>query len=112
MKKDFTTASSVTPVYQQIDQATAQPQKKQKTHKTYTEEQQEALRAAGLTQGRRGVKMRRINMAFDDDIHEYIQTMARVRGETLTAFTNAVFRKSMEDNAELYEKAKAFKEML
>ncbi len=109
MKKDFSNAATTAPVYQQIEDATQAPVK---PHKTYTDAQKEALRAAGLTQGRRGVKMRRINMAFDDDVHEYIQTMARVRGETLTAFTNAVFRKSMEDNAELYERAKAFKELL
>ena len=110
MKKNFTNAATTAPVYQQIETVTQAPVKSQ--GKTYTDTQKEALRAAGLTQGRRGVKMHRINMAFDDDIHEYIQTMARVRGETLTAFTNYVFRKSMEDNAELYEKAKAFKETL
>ena len=68
--------------------------------------------AAGTTRGRKGCKAHRINMAFSDEVHEYITTMARVRGETITQFTNYIFTKSMEDNADIYEKAKAFKDSL
>ena len=49
-------------------------------------------------------------MAFTPEVHEYIKTMARVRGESVTDFTNHVFKQSMEENAALYEKAKAFQE--
>lgn len=54
------------------------------------------------TQGRKGIKMPRINMAFTPEVHDYIRTMAQARGQTITQFTEDVFRKSMESNAEAY----------
>ena len=112
-KKDFTQANTGR-VYSAITEATAEPapqaQEVQHPRKAYTVEQAEAMRQAGTTQGRKDCKAIRINMAFTPDIHEYIKVMARVRGESVTAFTNYVFRQSMEENAELYEKAKAFQE--
>mgnify|MGYP003186850877 CR=1 FL=1 len=113
-KKDFTTANTGR-VYSSIAEATAEPaqleeQTQEQGRKTYTAEQAQAMRDAGTTQGRKGCKAVRINMAFTPDIHEYIKVMARVRGESVTDFTNYVFRQSMEQNAEIYEKAKAFKD--
>lgn len=74
-----------------------------------TPEQLRAAQEQNKTQGRRGCRATRINMAFTPEVHEYIVTMARVRGESITQFTNYIFKKSMTDNAELYEQAKAFK---
>ena len=112
-KKDFTQANTGR-VYNAITEATAdpaqQPQEVQHPRKVYSTQQAQEMRQAGTTQGRKGCKAIRINMAFTPEIHEYIQTMARVRGESVTDFTNYVFRQSMEDNAALYEQAKAFQE--
>ena len=113
-KKEFTAANTGR-VYNAITEATAEPetqqaQEVQHPRKAYSAEQAQEMRQAGTTQGRKGCKAVRINMAFTPDIHEYIKTMARVRGESVTDFTNYVFRQSMEENAELYEKAKAFQE--
>lgn len=110
-KKDFTAANTGR-VYSAITEATAAPeeQEAQKERIPYTAQQVQEMRDAGTTQGRKGCKAVRINMAFAPEIHEYIKTMARVRGESVTQFTNYVFRQSMEDNADLYEKAKAFQE--
>ena len=109
-KKDFTQANTGR-VYSTITEATAEPaQDVQHTRKTYTAQEAQEMRQAGTTQGRKGCKAVRINMAFTPDIHEYIKIMARVRGESVTDFTNYVFRQSMEQNAELYEQAKSFKE--
>ena len=110
-KKDFTAANTGR-VYNAITEATAEPQAQeaQHTRKVYSEQQAQEMRQAGTTQGRKGCKAIRINMAFSPEIHEYIKVMARVRGESVTDFTNYVFRQSMEENAELYEKAKAFQE--
>ena len=102
-KKDFTAANTGR-VYSAITEATADPAGR----KVYTEEEAQAMREAGTTQGRKGCKAIRINMAFTPEIHEYIRTMARVRGESVTDFTNYVFKQSMEDNTALYEQAKAF----
>lgn len=104
------------PVFDTIQTATepdTMPVKKErKPVEAYSAEAAEEMRAAGKTQGRKGCKTHRINMAFSDELYEYITTMARVRGESITAFTNYIFKKSIEDNAEIYEKAKAFRDSI
>lgn len=47
------------------------------------------------TQGRKGCKMPRINMAFEPDIHEWIQKSARRNGITMTNFVNSILREKM-----------------
>ena len=112
-KKDFTQVNTGR-VFNTIENATAEPAPKEiprrsrKQAPTVDEIQQ--AREQGKTQGRKGVKAVRINMAFAPDIHDYIKTMARVRGESVTEFTNHVFRQSMAENADLYEQAKEFKD--
>lgn len=114
-RKDFTTANTGR-VYGAIAEATAEPEQAQeaqqarKERKTYTEQEQQEFREAGKTKGRKGCKAIRINMAFTPEVHEYIKTMARVRGESITDFTNYIFTRSMEENAEVYQRAKEFKE--
>ena len=111
-KKDFSSANTGR-VYGTIAEATAETQEAPQTRKerkTYTEQEQQEFRAAGATKGRKGCKAIRINMAFSPEVHEYIKTMARVRGESITDFTNYIFTRSMEDNAEVYKRAKEFKE--
>lgn len=120
-KKDFSRAN-IAPVYSTIADATAEAQeapqtqgtqkKQRKPVEAYSPEKAAEMVAAGTTRGRKGCKLHRINMAFSDEVHEYIKTMARVRGESITEFTNYIFAKSMQDNAEIYEKAKAFKDSL
>ena len=118
-KKDFTQANTGRGAYNQMAEAIAEPeeieaqntqdaQEVQNPRTPYTAEKAQEMREAGTTQGRKGCKAVRINMAFAPDIYEYIRTMARLRGESVTAFTNFVFRQSMEYNAELYEQAKQF----
>lgn len=110
-KKDFT-AVNAQPVYSSIEKATAEPaQKSIKRRSRSLEPSAEEIQLAreqGRTQGRKGVKATRINMAFTPEVHKYIKTMAKVRGESVTAFTEFVFRQSMEANADLYEQAKEF----
>ena len=119
-RKDFSSANTGR-VYGTIAEATAapdpqdtqQPQEAQQTRKerkTYTEQEQQQFRAEGKTKGRKGCKAIRINMAFTPEVHEYIKTMARVRGESITDFTNYIFTRSMEENAAVYQRAKEFKE--
>lgn len=48
------------------------------------------------TQGRKGCKMPRINMAFDPDLHEWIQRSARQNGITMTNFVNSILREKMD----------------
>lgn len=113
--KDFSKVKT-SPVYSTIAEATAdpapQPIPKRKRDTPPTAEEIQLAREQSRTRGRKGVKMLRINMAFTPEIHEYIRTMAQVRGQTVTQFTEAVFRKSMEDNAAIYEQVKAFQKIL
>lgn len=80
-----------------------------KERKTYSaQEVMEALNT-GKTAGKKGMKLPRINLAFQKDVYDYVKTMANVRGETLTDFINHELRKSMEENAEIYKKAIEFR---
>lgn len=115
-KKDLLSGMKKTAAYSEtisaIETATAEPPAKEikrrsRSQAPTAQEVQEA-REAGKTQGRKGCKAVRINMAFSPDVHDYIKTMSKVTGKSVTQFTNDVFRKSMIDNADLYEKAQQF----
>ena len=123
-KKDFTAANTGR-VYSAIAEATAAPEapqaqdpveaqeaqeapKTRKKRRAYTpEEVQEAL-MTGKTGGKPGIKAARINIAFTPDLHAYVTTMSRVRGQTLSDFVEDLVRQSMKDNAELYAEAQTF----
>lgn len=60
------------------------------------EVQEEYTRSTRGTQGRKGCKMPRINMAFEPDIHEWIQRSARQNGITMTNFVNLILREKMD----------------
>lgn len=51
---------------------------------------QEVQKDIGTTQGRKGYKLKRINMAFSDMNHEYITKESRRRGISSTAFVNQI----------------------
>jgi len=75
--------------------------------------QEAAERAAQLrTQGRKGCKAVRINMAFTPDNHEFIKIMASITGHTMTEFTNIVVERYRNEHPELYAQAKAIKDSL
>ena len=44
----------------------------------------------GSTQGKKGQRLKRINMAFSDINHEYITKESRRQGMTATAFVNMI----------------------
>ncbi len=99
-------------VYDAISEATAEPTPaalpRRSREEEPTTEEIAAAREQGKTQGRKGVKAIRINMAFAPDVHEYINIMSRARGQSITTFTNEVFRNSKQQNLELFNKAKEF----
>lgn len=118
-KKDFTT--NVNKVHSSIAAATAAEPvineaepitEPRKDRKTYTMEQAADFLANGQTTGHKGVKLPRINMAFYPDVYDYVQTMSRVTGQTMTDFVNAILRNYMAENSEIYEKARAFRDSL
>lgn len=50
----------------------------------------EVQKEIGTTQGKKGQKLKRINMAFSDVNHEYITKESRRRGISSTAFVNQI----------------------
>lgn len=75
-------------------------------------EEQAERRAAGKTQGRKGCKATRINMAFWSDNHDFIKTMAKASGKTMTEYTNLVIERYRKEHPEVYNRAKALLEDL
>ena len=68
-----------------------------------------AKRAESLqTQGRKGCKATRINMAFSPSNHEFIKTMAKASGRTMTEFTNLVIAAYQREHPEIMAQAQAF----
>lgn len=75
--------------------------------------QEQTQRAAQLkTQGRKGCKATRINMAFTPDNHEFIKIMASITGHSMTEFANLVIERYREEHPDIYEQAKAIKNSL
>lgn len=70
--------------------------------------EEQAERAAELrTQGRKGCKATRINMAFTPENHEFIKIMSRIHGKTMTEFANLVIERYREEHPKTYEEAKS-----
>lgn len=57
-------------------------------------------------------KMDRVNLALEPENAEYIKIMARVTGGNTTEFVNRILEQHRQANAELYEKARAFRAAL
>lgn len=58
------------------------------------------------TQGRKGMKIDRINMAFTTENMDYIRVMAGIRGLTMTQFVNEILDADREKNGKVYRMAK------
>ena len=106
-KKDFAGVNTGR-VYGAIEQATSN-----RGQQGTASPQEAAERAAQLkTQGRKGCKATRINMAFTPENHEFIKVMARLTGKTKTEFANLVVERYRTEHPELYEQAKAIIDQL
>lgn len=100
-KKDFSSINTGR-VFGAIEQATSN-----KGQQGTASPQEATERAAELrTQGRKGCKAVRINMAFTPDNHQFIKVMAKITGKTMTEFTNYVVEQYRTEHPELYAKAK------
>ena len=73
-----------------------------------TQEEYEALTAqeALATQGKRGAKAQRINMAFTPSNIDFIRIMAKLKGQTMTQYVNSIIDREREEAGEAYQKAK------
>ena len=71
-----------------------------------TPEEEKARRAALRTQGRKGLKEKRVNMPLPEDVHDYVAVVSRAYGMPMSKFILAVLRKYMNTYPDDYEKAK------
>lgn len=100
MKKFKDTADAAQPVYSTIIGSVQEEQKTQVEQNA--QEAQEALR----TQGRKGMKMPRINMAFSPSNIDFIRVMAAIKGQTMTQYVNSIIDREREEAGEAYQRAK------
>lgn len=121
-KKDFGSLNT-NPVFAAIVEKAAEPQPAQdssnaaepathKDRKTYSEAEKAEFMAELKTTGRKGCKLPRINLALTPAIHDYVRTMARVQGITITEFINNIIAEYMAENKDIYEKAIEFRNSL
>lgn len=115
-KKKFDDINTSNVFAETIETATAEPMPepipRQSRNEMPTKEVVEQAREQGRTQGRKGCKMHRFNMAFSPKAYDFITCMARVRGQTITSFVNELIEKTVDDNAEVYQKALEFRDSL
>ena len=118
-KKDFTAhlqdaITEATADAQEVEEA--QPaQEKPKTHKarkTYTAQEADAFLHDRKTTGRKGVKLPRINLAFNPELYDYCRTMARAAGVSYTDFINTVLQQHMDEHAKAYKQAIEFRKSI
>ena len=102
-KKDFT-GMNTGKVYGSIERATSAKGQQGTASPEEVEERKESLK----TQGRKGAKALRINMAFTPSNHQFIKVMARASGKTMTEFTNLVIEAYQREHPEIMEQAQAF----
>ena len=115
-KKDFSKVN-VNRVYDTIADATAEETptaatEPRKERKTYTAEEKKEFLDTLKTAGHKGCKLPRINLAFSPEVYDYVRTMSKVSGVTLTEFVNKILQQSLEDNRAVYEKAVDFRNSL
>lgn len=101
-KKDFS-AVNTGRVYGELHQATSNKGQQPTVSHAEAQERAEQLR----TQGRKGCKAVRINMAFTPSNHEFIKVLSTITGQTMTEFTNSVIEQYRTEHPEVFEQAKA-----
>lgn len=80
--------------------------------KGYTPEEARRYMESGATSGRKGLKMPRINVAFDLDVYDYVKTMSHATGKSMTEFINEALRQHSQKNDKLYQKVLEFRKEL
>lgn len=106
-KKDFAGINTGR-VYGALEQATSR-----RGQQGTVSPQEATERASKLkTQGRKGCKAVRINMAFTPENHDYLKFVARASGQNMTELANKVIEEYRNNHPEIYEAAKALQQLI
>lgn len=100
------------PEVQETQETQEKQRKPRKEWMEYTEEERRAFLDNRKTAGRKGAGLPRFNVGFSPQVYDYIRTVSRVRGESMTDFINIVLAEHMEAHRDLYEKAIEFRNSL
>lgn len=101
-------AGNTEKVYNAIETATAKRGQQGKASPQEQAERAEDLR----TQGRKGCKAIRINMAFSPENHQFIKVMAKATGRTMTEYTNYIIKAYRTEHPEFMEQANSFLQLV
>lgn len=77
-------------------------------HPTVSAQEAAERRASGKTQGAKGAKMPRINLAFTQDNYEFITKFARCRASNYTDFVNHIIEEYREEHKAEFNKMLEF----
>lgn len=75
---------------------------------TASPEEQEERAEAMRTQGRKGCKAVRINVAFTPSNHQFVKVMARASGKSMNELVNLVVAAYQQEHPEILGQAQAF----
>lgn len=103
-KKDSFSGINTGRVYSAIEQATSKKGQQGQVSPQEELERKEQLR----TQGRKGAKATRINMAFTPSNHEFIKVLSKASGRTMTEMTNQILTAYRNEHPEFLAKAREF----
>jgi hypothetical protein len=78
-----------------------------KAHDAQYEPNAHIAPVAHTTQGKKGQKLPRINMAFSPENLEYLQIISRVEGMSITEYVNTLIRTDSSSRANEIEQAKS-----
>ena len=81
----------------------AQATSKKGKQSVASEKEIEERKAEMRTQGRKGCKAQRINMAFSPDNYYFLKIMSKYTGKTVTEFTNKLIKNYQKEHPELME---------
>lgn len=87
-------------------------QEAQNVHEVQDAQEVQPISDKMQTQGKKGAKLPRINMAFSPANHEFITIMSRLGGLTMTEYVNRLIDAEREANADKIEQAKSLFNML
>ena len=104
MGKQFKDAAAAAqPVYNTLIGSTPSAQEAYETSDTHSTSKEQDV---PKTQGRKGEKLPRINMAFSPQNLEYLRIMAGIRGISITKYVNALIERDRAQNGETFAAAK------
>ena len=112
MRKQFKAAvAAASPVYSQVIGAKQEIQE-QDVHDDQNTQAVQDTQQVQYTQGRKGMKQPRINMAFTPENLGYLRTMAGIKGISITKYVNDLILQDREKNADTYNEAKRITESI